>query len=124
MSSIEDMESITRSVLGLDSRGEWSREWVLVTNVMRARSGVILISGTKESSAEFEITRTRAGNHAAGLDPIAVLGDPSLRLVKAEGMAGSVVINERFTPCFQARRVRRGFLKESEELIGVESFHG
>ncbi len=119
VSSIENMESITRSVLGLVGRDEWSRDWVLVTHVMRARSGVILISGAKESSAEFQIARARAGNHSVGLDPIAVLGNPSLRLVKTSGMAGSVVIKEGFTLCFKARRVRRGFLKESEELVRV-----
>ena len=120
VNSIADRLTVFRSVVELVDKGEWSRELVLVTDVMQADSGVILISDADEASIQFRITLPGDATHSGELNSISVLSDSTLEVVHTSGMAMTFVLRDKFTPCFRASRVRKGFLGGSTKLVEVD----
>ncbi len=114
---IDDMKSVEKAVLNLVKGGEWPKDGVLITEVLRARNGLILISNEKESLVKCQISRV--GRDVVS-DPISALADPSLRISSTSGVAVSLVLKEEFTACIRASRIKRSFLSSDSSLTTVD----
>jgi hypothetical protein len=107
---LTDIAGAKQLILDLASKGAWENDWVLVTHVMTARSGLILASGAEESSAEFKLPAAGlTRDQSQELDPVSALGDPALEIVGTSHIAGHIIFREGWVPCFKAIRVRRKF---------------
>jgi len=119
LARIDNMQDVIAIVRDMDVRGRWSPDWVLVSKVIRARSGVVLMSAADDAYGEFRVWKQGAGGGRASYDPFDALNSGSLELVGSSGLAASAIALEEFTPCFGALRLRRGLLSGSDELVNV-----
>jgi hypothetical protein len=118
-SIIENIELVRRSVLDLDSKGEWPQDCVLVTEVVRARNGLILVSNSKESAVTFRLKRASSERRPGMSDLFSALDNTPLSISSDSSVAVRWAAEGEFIPCFKASRVRRGFLRASGDLVEV-----
>jgi hypothetical protein len=118
-SIIENIELVRRSVLDLASKGEWPQDCVLVTEVVRARNGLILVSNSKESAVTFRLKRASSERRPEMSDLFSAMDNSSLSTSRDSGVV-TWASEDEFIPCFKASRVRRGFLRASGDLVKVD----
>jgi hypothetical protein len=94
---IGQLDDLNQEVLRLEGQGRWDTSWLIATEVVAAKSAVILIS---ESSGAFAEIDCRAGA-TAGLAPIASLRG-AFRLGAFTGLRYKTVASGRVTPLFIA----------------------
>jgi hypothetical protein len=100
--TMQDQPQMARKVAYLLKRGEWGRDWHIVTQVVEAESASILISQT--SSAEMEL----ALGASAAVGSIELLGaELKPRVVRQKEMSTIVVNEGGLVPLFKAKRVKR-----------------
>jgi hypothetical protein len=114
---IDDLPSVEKAVLALVREGKWPQDGVLVTEILRASNGLILISSEKESVVTCRVGRPR---REVISDPISALGDPSLSISGRSGVAASFFTAGEFTACIRAIRIRRSFFSPAMSLAPVD----
>jgi hypothetical protein len=100
--TMQDQPKMARNVAYLLKRGEWGRDWHIVTQVVEADSASILISQT--ASAEVELA-LGASAKVSGIDLLGVELKP--RVVRQTEMSTIVVNEGGLVPLFKAKRVKR-----------------
>jgi hypothetical protein len=97
-----DQLALARELLQLAQTGKWDRDWVVITEVIRAEAAVILISESSDGSAELAVDADLAALGLQGLTAGAniSLAHSSSLDTKIAGAAG-------LTPLFRAVRVKR-----------------
>jgi hypothetical protein len=100
--TMQDQPKMARKVAYLLKRGEWGRDWHIVTQVVEADSASILISQT--SSAEVELALGASAN-VNGIDLLGV--DLKPRVVRQTEMSTIMVNEGGLVPLFKAKRVKR-----------------
>jgi len=100
-SSIKDQIKLGREIKKKYEEGKWSKKWVVITELVRADSATILISGATSSRVELKAT---ANVGAARLD----IADASLALNVAfeKNIETKFVAEKGLTPLFKVRRGR------------------
>jgi hypothetical protein len=102
---IEDQITLARKIKELAKNDDWEKKWVVVTEVLRAKRFVILVSesaaGEAELSAEADIS-------ALGIKALTADGEIAVRRSKALSTEITTKANLEVTPLFRAVRLKRG----------------
>lgn len=104
---IGDQIALARELLRLANADEWDKEWVVVTEVLRAKKFVVLVSET--GAGEAELT-AKADLSALGLKALTAEG--GLSVVHSDGLDTQITTpadSANMTPLFRAIRVKRKF---------------
>ncbi len=104
---IGDQIALARKLLELANNGEWEKDWVVVTEVMRAKRFAILVSESGEGKAELT---AEADVSALGLKALTAKG--GLSLVHSHALDTKIttpVASLDLTPLFRAVRIKRRF---------------
>ncbi len=102
-SSIEDQISLGKSIIDMYAKGQWNKDWAVITELVRAESGTILISAARNAKLELSVSASLA---SAGFN----LADASLGLgIEFMSNMHTKTIAEpkqSLTPLFKARRLK------------------
>ena len=97
---IDDQVAVGKKILELYQKGEWNKDWAVITELVQAKSATVLISNS--SSAKIELS-------ASGT----ITGTPSLADVSAQfslafskDMMTSLISQSGLTPLFKARAIK------------------
>jgi outer membrane receptor for ferrienterochelin and colicin len=102
--TMQDQPQMARAVAQLAERGQWGRDWHIVTQVATAESVTILISDS--SSAEVELALTGEVN----VQGIQLMGaEFSPRILSQTNMNTLMVNKGGYAPLFRAKRVKQTF---------------
>lgn len=101
---IGDQIALARKMLALANNQEWDKDWLVVTEVMRARKFVILVSESADGSAELT---AEADVSALGLSALTAEGTVSLKHSHALNTQIISTAARELTPLFRAVRVKR-----------------
>lgn len=111
---IADQASLKRSLLAAvvaaDDQLRWDRDWIVVTDLVRAATATILISGGSSSRVEFRAT--------ANITP-ANLADVSagLSAASSENVSTRIVAEQGLVPLYRALRVKQNFWWLYDEVV-------
>lgn len=102
--------ALLNAVVAADDQGRWLRDWVVVTEVVNAGSGTILISGGSSSrlelKAEAKIVPVSLADVSAGLSTVA-----------EERVSTKIVSQKGLTPLYRAIRVKQNFWWLYDEVV-------
>ncbi|MGA5897124.1 hypothetical protein [Streptomyces venetus] len=101
--AIEDLLALEARILSLSDEGEWQDDLVVVTEVIRAEQGTVLISDAGQGGIEL---RSQAGTPD-------VEGRTALRVTASRNIGTQVVGHGDLTPLFRAKGVRRRLLRRA-----------
>jgi hypothetical protein len=107
---IEDQISLAREMACRAKAKQWERDWIVVTEVLRAKRAVILVCQSNHGSAEFSLG---ADVGVAGLK--ALTANANVSFTHDEELA-TKVFGDRLTPLFRAVRLRRKFFVGPREV--------
>jgi hypothetical protein len=96
--------ALGRKMLELAKKGEWDKDWIVVTEVMRAKKFVVLVS--KSSAGEAELT-AQADFSALGIKALTAKG--GLSVLHSHALESEVITlkaSQELTPLFRAVRVK------------------
>ena len=103
--SIENQEELGRQVLDLHEAGRWQENYLVVTEVLEASCGTVLISS--DSNARVEIAAS--GNATINTLELAN-AQLGLRVRSSRNLHTQILASEGMTPLFRARGVKRRLL--------------
>ncbi|MEO3753630.1 hypothetical protein [Streptomyces sp. B6B3] len=101
--AIEDLLALEEQILSLSDAGEWKDDLVVVTEVIRAEQGTVLISDAGQGGIEL---RSQTG--APEFE-----GRTALRVTASRNIGTQVVGHGELTPLFRAKSVRRRLLRRA-----------
>jgi hypothetical protein len=104
MASVPDL---TAEIVAQYWKGWWQPEYVVITHLVQARAGTILVAAEQGSSVEF---RARSG---VGVDQLR-LADlaTSVQVAHSRGLGYQLVCHDTLTPFSHAIGLKRSFLNE------------
>lgn len=111
--AMQDQPQMARKVARLMERGEWNRDWYIVTQVIEADSASILISNT--STAEVELALA-ASVKAGAAELLGAEFRP--RVIRQKEMSTLIVDEGGLVPLFKAKRVKRTFFRNVKLQAG------
>jgi hypothetical protein len=99
--AIDDQVTLGDEIVSRYARGSWNKDWVVITQVVHAKSGSVLISA--QSGAKIEVSAS--GKVTAGSFSMA---DASLGLsiVVQHDMQTTILAKTGMTPLFKARGIK------------------
>ncbi|MFK7784204.1 MAG: hypothetical protein AB8B56_03760 [Crocinitomicaceae bacterium] len=103
--SISDTISLGKEILARYKKGEWEKDWVIITEVVKAESSTIIVSSSNDSKLELK-SKAKVGTDALKLTDasanfsIAYDKDVSLKFIATGGL----------TPLFRVMGIK-GFFK-------------
>ncbi|MGW9422787.1 hypothetical protein ACWGSU_15660 [Streptomyces koyangensis] len=101
--AIEGLLALEAQILSLSDAGEWKDDLVVVTEVVRAEQGTVLISDAGQGGIEL---RSQAGAQDFG-------GRTALRVTASRNVGTQVVGHGDLTPLFRAKGVRRRLMRRA-----------
>lgn len=102
---IDDSLTIGNKVLSLFSQGKWDKNWVVITELVKAASATVVISSTSNSSLELKAT---ANVQAADVDITnAALG---FKAAFSKGIDTKIIAQSNLTPLFKLQGIKIRFL--------------
>lgn len=106
---IADKVALGRRVMDLFRRGEWQREWAIVTDLVEAESTTLAVSGADQAAIAFEATSDV---------PYIDLADAAIGLeVKMASNIGYQVVAEKgLVPLFGLCKIQNAFLWWGDEF--------
>lgn len=103
--SLKDQLSISQAIVRKASAGDWPLTYAVITHVVRAARGTIIISGSRDAS--IELSGSGEGQAGGHLDIAASAG---VQIGVRKDIATQVVASEGLTPLFRPMRVRKSLL--------------
>jgi hypothetical protein len=104
---IGDQITLARKIAKLAECGEWEDNWVVVTEILRAKRFVILVSGSAAGEAELS---AEADLSALGIKALTADGKVGVEYSKALETEITTKDNRDVTPLFRAVRLKSGWL--------------
>jgi hypothetical protein len=103
--SIEDQESLGKEILELWRSGQWNKTYSIITELIKAESGSVIISSGQAGKLEL---KAGAKVSAAGFK----LADASLDLgiVSESNVQTKIICGTGMTPLFRAKGIQSAFL--------------
>src|SRR5262249_523254 len=92
--------------------GTWEREWCVISHLVTAESGTVLVSGEGASAVELSAQVGLGSGPVSFVDLASKVG-----VTRSSGLALEL-IGERVTPFFRVLRLRRKFLRGIEAVYG------
>ncbi|MFD6825622.1 hypothetical protein ACFWC5_35535 [Streptomyces sp. NPDC060085] len=102
-SQIVDLPAIQHELLDLGER--WQRDWVVVTEVVEARSAAIVVSSRSGGRLDLNVQGGGAGSSLAELAS-------RVQVASESGIAARVVSPEKLTPLFRVCQLRGGRVRK------------
>ncbi len=99
LEQIESIDSLGRAILDRFKRGEWERNRVVVTEVVRAKAATILVSGSGGARAHFRVN--------AELPADVAVARGHLTLEKADGSFAGKMVAQASAPLLRTSGIRR-----------------
>ena len=99
--TIEDQVAMGKKILELFQTGEWSKDWVVITELIQAKSATVLISNSSSSKIELSAKGTFTGGAASLADVSA-----QLQMAFSKDMMTTLVSQTGLTPLFKARAIK------------------
>jgi len=99
---VSDQITLARNLLQLAKNREWERDWVVVTEVIRAQAAVILVSDSDSGTAELTVD---ADISALGLKALTAGG--AVSLMHSQSLDTKITGAGDLTPLFRAVRIKR-----------------
>ncbi|MFJ9844359.1 hypothetical protein ACIRYZ_28670 [Kitasatospora sp. NPDC101155] len=101
--AIEDLLALEAEILALNDAGDWEDDLVVVTEVIRAGQGTVLVSGAGQGGIDFSTEAAVPG----------ATGRAGLRVTASRNIGTQVVGHGDLTPLFRAKGVRRRLLRRA-----------
>lgn len=105
---IADKINLGRTILELYKKGEWKKEWVIITQIVDADSATILIS--KEKGAKLEV-KAKADLKPAELDITNV--DLASGIEYSNALSFKIVAKAGINPLFKVMGIKDGWLSDA-----------
>ena len=99
--AIEDLFALETAILARHAAGEWDDDLVVVTEVIRAARGTVIISGANQGGIDLHVDGPAAGAVAAA----------GMRIVRSRNIATQVVGHGDLTPLFRAKGIKRSLIR-------------
>lgn len=101
---IKDILALQQELAHRLTRQNWNEEWAVVTHLVEAASGTILLSSSSDTTVELE------ASGSGGSGPVS-LGDLSagVKMSYADSMNQLIVAEEGLTPLYHTLRLKRSF---------------
>ena len=98
---IDDTITIGNSVLDLYSKGSWNKNWVVITELVKAASATVVISSTSNSSLELKAT---ANVQTADID----IADAQFgfKAAYSKGIDTKIIAQSNLTPLFKLQGIK------------------
>ena len=103
VSAMADVAAVERALTGL-GKTRWQREWVVVTEVVRARSAAVIVSS--RSGGRLDL-RLQGGGGGGSLAELA----SRLRIASEAGIAARVLSASGLSPLFRVCQLRGGVVR-------------
>src|SRR5262249_38922108 len=103
--TIDRMDDFGLAILQLDKQRYWNRDWLVVTEVVQAEWGTLIISGSRSARIDMKAQGTFA---PAGLS----LADPHARfaITNEQDVACRFIAEHGLTPLYRAGGIERKLL--------------
>jgi hypothetical protein len=105
---IDNMKPIEDTMISLQKSREWKDDWVLVTEVLRAQSGTIIISNSKDAGIDL-LAKGRVNLATFDLADVGA----HFKVVKRTNIATEIVAAKGLTPLFRTCRVKLSILQNA-----------
>lgn len=99
--SIENQLEIGKKVIELYKKGDWNKDWVVITELVEAKSATVLISNSSNSKIEISVKGNISGATASIADVNA-----KLQVEFSRDMNTQLVSEKGLTPLFKARGIK------------------
>ena len=117
---IRDPNSLAEQMMKRTTSSSWERDWIVVTDVIKARRAVTVISGSEEAFVEFRVQSPGHEMPPVNAGALSAL-DVELEVVRSFGIDFYSIVAQQFTACFKAHRLTRGFFSERATLSEVST---
>ena len=99
--SIKNQITLGQQILTLFKEGKWDKDWAVITEIVNAKSGTVLISSSSNSKIEL---KANGDVEAAKLD----IADAELGLEVrySKDLSTKIIAEEGLTPLFKASKVK------------------
>jgi len=99
--SIKNQITLGQQILTLFKEGKWDKDWAVITEIVNAESGTILISSSSDSKIELKAS----GEIGAGKLDIAD-AELGLTVTFSKDLSTNIVAEQSLTPLFKASKVK------------------
>lgn len=99
--SIDDQVTMGSQIIQLFKEGKWNKDWAVVTELVSAESGTVLISNSSESRIELAVK----GKITAGVPSLADV-EADLQIAWSKNMQTTLISQAGLTPLFRARALK------------------
>jgi hypothetical protein len=99
---IDDQVALGKTILELFQQGKWNKDWVVVTELVQAKSGTVLISNSSSSKIELSAKGTLTGGAPTGIADVSA----QLQLAFSKDMMTSLISQNGLTPLFKAKAIK------------------
>ena len=117
--AIQNQIILGDAILKLYKEGKWDKDWVVITELVKATSATILISSSKSGKIEL---KAKGSAKAGSLDIADV--DAGLELSYSKDLATKIIAEKGLTPPFKASKVKTRIFKspifKTTETYSVE----
>lgn len=106
-SEIGDRLNLQRQIVQAFERGDWQKDWLVVTRVLKAASATVLLSKSSNASLELSAKANLAGD-------VAALGsaDAGITVKYQQGDTLTMIGARNVTPLFQLSRLKTGIFAQ------------
>lgn len=112
-SGLADLAALADSLVRRLWRGDWDPDLLVVSDVVAARAGTVLIADQKGASAELRL------EGAVGPGPLQLVDLAGRAAFSASSRLGLNWTGTDLTPCYRVLRIRRTWLKRVREEYGT-----
>lgn len=112
--SLKDQIKLGQQILALYKKGEWDKDWAVITELVHAQSSSILIATESESKIELEAT----GNITTGALDIADT-NANFEVTYTKGVSTKIIAEKGLTPLFKASKVKSNIFRPP--TFGIKS---
>jgi hypothetical protein len=102
---IDDQDALGKKIIEKFNDGKWDKDWVVITEIMKARSAVIIISNNGGGKIELKAT---GKINAANID----IADASAKFTVAnsENIHTQIIASKGITPLFKVKGIKKKVL--------------
>jgi hypothetical protein len=104
--SIEDQHALAELIINLYEAGDWSEDYVVITEVIHAKRATVLISSGSQATIEFAVN----GNVKLS-DFTLVAANAGLQVARATNIGTQIVAACGLTPLFKAKAIKKRLLR-------------
>jgi hypothetical protein len=103
-SEVGDRLNLRRQIIGAFNKGDWEKDWLVITRLLKAPSATVLISRSSNASLELTAKANLSG-------AVAALGaaDAGITIKHQQGDTVSMIGGRNVTPLFQLSRLKTSF---------------